>query len=98
MSTAADIIGGFPQVDPNCKGCGKPLTVANAWMTDGCPCNTNLGINSQNETRWRLLMELQQQQARSIERAITSCSRLHRAYMSRDDVAFDECLQVLKGL
>lgn len=57
----ADTIGGFPFAHPNCSGCGKPLMLENAWMTDGCPCNSRLGINSMNETRWRLLMELQQQ-------------------------------------
>jgi hypothetical protein len=67
VKTNADIIGGFPYSDPNCKGCGKPLLVENAWMTDGCPCNTPLGVNSLNETRWRLLVNLQQQQAREIE-------------------------------
>lgn len=58
-----DVIGGFPDVDPNCKGCGQPLMEENAWMTDGCPCNLTLGINSMNETRWRLLMRLQQRQS-----------------------------------
>ncbi len=57
-----DIIGGFPITDPYCKGCGKVLTLENAWMTDGCPCNHVLGVNSMNETRWRLLMMLQQSQ------------------------------------
>ena len=52
-----DIIGGFPVAEPNCKGCGKPLTLENASLTDGCPCNSPLGVNSMNETRWRLLME-----------------------------------------
>lgn len=61
-----DVIGGFPIVDPNCSGCGKPLTIENAWMTDGCSCNSGLGVNSMNETRWRLLMELQQRQAREL--------------------------------
>lgn len=61
------IIGGFALADPNCKGCGKPLTIDNAWMTDGCPCNTPLGINNPNGTRWRLLMELQQRQAHKLE-------------------------------
>lgn len=61
-----DIIGGFPLVDSNCKGCGKPLVVENAWLTDGCACNSPLGVNSMNETRWRLLMELQRQQAREL--------------------------------
>lgn len=64
----ADTIGGFPYAIPNCRGCGKPLAVENAWMTDGCPCNTKLGVNSLNETRWRLLMDLQQQQSHQIER------------------------------
>lgn len=59
---SADIIGGFPWASPNCAGCGQPLLIENAWMTDGCTCNSPLGINSMNETRWRLLMQLQQQQ------------------------------------
>lgn len=62
-----DCIGGFPYSDPNCKGCGKPLSLENAWMTDGCPCNSPLGVNSMNETRWRLLMDLQQKQSRLLE-------------------------------
>lgn len=66
--TNTDTIGGFEVSGPDCAGCGKPLLVENAWMTDGCPCNTPLGVNSMNETRWRLLMQLQQQQAREIER------------------------------
>ncbi len=57
-----DIIGGFPVTDPYCAGCGEPLALENAWMTDGCPCNHALGVNSMNETRWRLLMQLQQRQ------------------------------------
>lgn len=63
-----DVIGGFPEANDKCRGCGNPLLIENAWMTDGCPCNSPLGINSMNETRWRLLMRLQQQQAREIER------------------------------
>lgn len=65
--THCDIIGGFSVVRPDCVGCGSPLLVQNAWMTDGCPCNSPLGVNSQNETRWRLLMQLQQEQARKLE-------------------------------
>jgi hypothetical protein len=68
MSLQADVIGGFPQVSPNCAGCGQPLRIENAWVTDGCPCNTPLGVNNQNETRWRLLMQLQQKQSHEIER------------------------------
>ncbi len=68
MIETVDIIGGFPVATPNCIGCGKPLLRENAWMTDGCPCNSSLGVNSVNETRWRLLMQLQQQQSNEIER------------------------------
>lgn len=71
-----DCIGGFPTKSPNCAGCGEPLMVTNAWMTDGCPCNSPLGVNSMNETRWRLLMQLQQEQARQIERLRTHISDL----------------------
>ena len=69
MTIQSDVIGGFPYADPNCKGCGNPLLLQDAWMADGCPCNSELGINSMNETRWRLLMQLQQRQANQIERA-----------------------------
>jgi len=62
-----DTIGDFPFAEPNCMGCGQPLTLENAWMTDGCPCNSGLGVNSMNETRWRLLMQLQQNQQRRID-------------------------------
>jgi hypothetical protein len=61
-----DVIGGFPVIDPNCAGCGQPLTIDNAWMSDGCGCNSPLGVNSMNETRWRLLMQLQQRQTHEI--------------------------------
>ena len=65
--TDVDTIGGFPVIKPNCLGCGEPLVIENAWMTDGCPCNSKLGCNSMNETRWRLLMRLQQKQAHELE-------------------------------
>jgi len=60
------VIGKFPYANPNCQGCGERLTVENAWMQDGCPCNTTLGVNSMNETRWVLLMHLQQKQQREL--------------------------------
>ena len=66
----ADVIGGFPYAEPTCRGCGDVLREENAWMTDGCPCNSPLGVNSPNETRWRLLMQLQQRQARRLEGAL----------------------------
>lgn len=62
-----DVIGGFQAASSECAGCGKPLLMENAWMTDGCPCNSPLGVNSMNETRWRLLMQLQQEQSRRLE-------------------------------
>jgi hypothetical protein len=65
----ADVIGGFPLTQPNCLGCGKTLLLENAWMTDGCPCNHGLGVNNFNETRWRLLMQLQQQQSHRLVEA-----------------------------
>jgi hypothetical protein len=70
MSQQTDIIGGFPYANPFCGGCQKPLLIENAWMTDGCPCNSKLGVNSMNEMRWRLLMQLQQQQSRELEKRV----------------------------
>mgnify|MGYP007071585843 CR=1 FL=1 len=81
-ATEADVIGGFPYADPNCKGCGKALAVENAWMTDGCPCNTPLGVNSMNETRWRLLMQSQQEQSREIARLRADVERKDEALRS----------------
>lgn len=64
-----DFIGGFEIISPTCLGCGEALAIDNASMTDGCPCNSPLGVNNANETRWRLLMELQRRQARELEAA-----------------------------
>lgn len=32
----------------NCRGCGKQLQQENAWMEDGCPCNSPRGVNSKS--------------------------------------------------
>ena len=58
-----------PETDalPPCNGCGKPLLLENAWMYDGCPCNSPNGINDDNPRRWKLLWALQQKGARRIE-------------------------------
>lgn len=41
--------------ESKCFGCGEPLLAANAWMEDGCPCNTAAGVNAGNEliSEWR---------------------------------------------
>lgn len=70
--------GGFAITSDKCLGCGKPLLIENAWMTDGCPCNSTLGCNSANETRWRLLMQLQQNQSREIESLAKFKAYVHR--------------------
>jgi hypothetical protein len=38
-----------------CGGCGQPLLKENAWMEDGCPCNTKAGVNHGNQliSDWR---------------------------------------------
>lgn len=74
----SDIIGGFPVVSDRCLGCGRPLSIENAWMTDGCPCNTRLGVNSMNETRWRLLMKLQQRQSLENEKLAKFKAYVHK--------------------
>jgi len=55
-----------------CRGCGKPLELANAWMEDGCPCNSLAGVNNLNAFRWYLLQQLQQQQSRELEESKAS--------------------------
>jgi hypothetical protein len=64
-----------------CNGCGEPLSVENAWMEDGCPCNSPMGVNSQNETRWLLLHELQQRQAHHLRAAERDAAR-YRGFRS----------------
>jgi len=78
----SDTIGNFPQVTNDCLGCGEPLQLVNAWMTDGCPCNTPLGVNNPNETRWRLLMELQQSGAKEVAKLKDEKSELLEALES----------------
>lgn len=38
-----------------CRGCGKQLLEENAWMEDGCPCNSPKGCNDGNQliSDWR---------------------------------------------
>jgi len=91
----ADVVGGFPIADPNCKGCGKPLLIENAWMTDGCPCNTPLGVNSMNETRWRLLQQLQQQQAHELESIRTELAHMRDTDAVQDRQALLENVAAL---
>ena len=63
MSETTDSICGFPTYKPYCLGCKAPLLLENAWMSEGCPCNSKPGCNTINGTRWRLLRDLQQQQS-----------------------------------
>lgn len=56
-------------VERPCTGCGKPLLLENAWMEDGCPCNTVAGVNNRNLYRWRLLHDLQQKQSHELSQA-----------------------------
>lgn len=69
----ADYIGGFLFVDPYCAACKEPLRVANAWMADGCPCNSSLGVNNNNGTRWRFLVQLQRETAAELARCKEQC-------------------------
>jgi hypothetical protein len=92
--TRADVIGGFPTASDNCLGCGKPLLLDNAWVTDGCPCNTPLGINNDNETRWRLLMQLQQRDSREAERLRKVLGEIAKALPGYDAEAAHCCKQI----
>lgn len=54
---------------PYCAGCNAELTLENAWMEDGCPCNNKKHCNTFNWHRWRLLRDLQQQQCHQLAAA-----------------------------
>ena len=77
-------------VERPCCGCGKPLLVENAWMEDGCPCNTPAGVNNLNLYRWRLLHELQQQQARENERLRAELATAHNDALEKAEDAMLE--------
>jgi hypothetical protein len=51
-----------------CAGCGQPLVAENAWMEDGCPCNSPAGCNDGNQqiSEWR--REAQQKAAHELAR------------------------------
>jgi len=51
----------------------------NAWMSEGCPCNSKPGCNTINGTRWRLLRDLQQQQSDELAAAMAEVERLKEA-------------------
>jgi hypothetical protein len=53
--------------DDTCKGCDRPLSAANCWMEDGCPCNSPKGCNDGNQriSNWR------QERIQELERIIT---------------------------
>jgi hypothetical protein len=36
-----------PMRDMICRGCGKPLLLENIYVDDGCPCNSQRGVNFQ---------------------------------------------------
>ena len=62
-----------------CAGCGKPLLLENAWMEDGCPCNTPAGVNNLNLYRWKLLHDLQQKDSRDLAAAQVALAAEHKA-------------------
>lgn len=65
-----------PVYSNKCNGCGKPFVIENAWMEDGCPCNSAQGINDNNMRRWKLLHDLQQQDSRALEKAKKTITRV----------------------
>ena len=75
----------YAEAEP-CRGCGKPLLRENAGMWDGCPCNTDAGVNDGNLYRWRLLSQLQQAQQHDL-------FALRKQIARRLDASHDECLQ-----
>jgi hypothetical protein len=43
--TEAEALALLDKPQPLCKGCGNKLRPENAWMEDGCPCNSPKGVN-----------------------------------------------------
>lgn len=59
-----------------CNGCGKSLRPENAWMEDGCPCNTPKGANDGNQviSDWR--RDAQQQTSRDLTAALRTINSI----------------------
>ncbi len=77
-----------------CNGCGQPMNVENAWMYDGCPCNSGNGCNDNNPQRWKLLWQLQQQQSREREDLAMLIRRLVHKF--KDNPVAAKALDYLK--
>lgn len=70
-----------------CRGCRKELKPENAWMTDGCPCNSPCGVNDAQpdeciETLKRLL-EDERAIRRSLDQNIESMQQTNAVLVKR---------------
>lgn len=63
-----------------CFGCGATLIMKNAWMEDGCPCNSKTGCNNENLCRWTLLHRLQQRGSAEIAKLKEELAIYEKAY------------------
>lgn len=83
-------------MDYKCLGCCETLKTENAWMEDGCPCNSHAGCNDNNIGRWRLLHDLQQREhhriaelTRQLAESVAACEAAKQAVINAAKVGLD---------
>lgn len=70
-----------------CRGCGAALLRKNAWMEDGCPCNSPKGVNDGNQwiSEWRNELRAASESAHlAAERRLASLERHLETIKQRD--------------
>lgn len=86
---AVGIIGTTLKASPKCLGCGEILLLCNAWMVDGCKCNSPLGVNDANRTRWELLLLAHRDRGYVIEKLETSLEDARKELSRKHNVIQD---------
>lgn len=80
-----------------CYGCNKPLFLRNAWMEDGCPCNTPAGVNNRNLYRWKLLHDLQQKESSELTARLEAAETENKRILTTHVVVMAEAKNRLEA-
>ena len=75
-----------------CQGCNTPLDPVNAWMADGCPCNSPAGVNAGVLEDWRWFITQQNEQIKQAMATLAAAERdvsgfTKRAYANQNKIA-----------
>lgn len=72
-----------------CTGCGATLLRENAWMEDGCPCNSFKGCNNGNQhiSEWRSELLQAERDSRAADAAEIERLKAENAELKSDITA-----------